>query len=74
MGGVTSALSATLESSTNKMSAIGGSLLASLGKQVKQVTELSKGLVDDLAGLVEEKPAAAPAASNMEAPRSSEAA
>ena len=33
-----------------------GSLLASLGKQVRTVTDISKGLVEDLAGLVEEKP------------------
>jgi hypothetical protein len=70
MGAVTSTLSATLESSTNKMSALGGSLFGMLGKQVEKVTELSKGLVDDLAGLVDDKPAGPPAA-NMEAPRSS---
>ena len=51
------------------MSALGGSLLASLGKQVKSVTEISKGFVDDLAGLVgDDKPDQATAAASVEAP------
>ena len=44
------------------LSALGGSLLSTLGKQVKQATELSRGLVDDIKGLTRAEPSQALAA------------
>ena len=44
-------MSAQLTSAGESLSAIGGSLLASLGKGVSRVKELSKGFASDVAGI-----------------------
>lgn len=56
LSGVTSAVKETLEDTTSKMKEVGGSLVSMLGKRAKQVSELSKGFVGDLTGLVDDAP------------------